>query len=398
MKQLMAASLAVLMGTTAVSAEELGAIFNRALEAVNAQKARKPLSVSPVDHNPVLDAIEKEYTTLAEKVSPGVVMIVFDSGLRAKSGPPGRGPFGLPAPRDPKEAPPGAPQLPPGHGGPGGPGGPEGPERGGGSGSGVIIHKIDGKPVILTNSHVVGDAKPGDKATIFYKDRTEVKATVLGSYNQEDIDLALMMADQRCDACPVIPMGDYQPKVGQFVVAFGAPLGLDQTATYGQISAVKRSPVGGVVYDYVQNDASINPGNSGGPLFDMHGRVIAINTLIYAPPLPPGFQGGSVGLGFSIPIRHGKAMLERYLKVGRVSRARIGVSLKKLVVEQVSPGSPAAGKLQPGDQIIAADGKPLNPEDGELSVIVSYKAPGESVHLTIVRNGSKMNVTLVPVD
>jgi serine protease Do len=192
---------------------------------------------------------------------------------------------------------------------------------------------------------------------------------------------------------------------GDFVLALGSPFGLSGTATMGIVSAKHRLGVGsgGPYDDFLQTDAAINPGNSGGPLFNMRGEVVGINTAIIAP------QMGS-GIGFAVPINLAKTVLPQ-LRGGKVVRGYAGVSLSELtpdlaqafgmapgskgaLIQQVMPRTPAqkAG-LEPGDVVTSIDGKPID-SSSALSRAVALVAPGQSVKLGLLRQGTPRSVSL----
>ncbi|HEX6019492.1 MAG TPA: DegQ family serine endoprotease [Burkholderiaceae bacterium] len=265
-----------------------------------------------------------------------------------------------------------------------------------GLGSGFIVSP-DG--LILTNAHVVRDAK---QVTVKLKDRREFSAKVLGSDTATDI--AVLKIDAK--NLPTVALGD--PKnvqVGDWVLAIGAPYGFSQTATQGIVSAKGRSLPGDSVVPFIQTDAAVNPGNSGGPLFDAEGRVIGINAQIYSQ------SGGFQGLAFSIPIDVALRVKDQIVAQGHVDHARMGVTLQDLsaplaesfglkspdgaLVASVMPGSAAAkAELKPGDVITTADGKPVHTA-GDVSHLVGAAKPGDKLALTVWRNKSEHDVTVV---
>jgi S1-C subfamily serine protease len=277
-------------------------------------------------------------------------------------------------------------------------------------GSGFIINP-DGQ--ILTNFHVVsGTSQP--EVTIG-SDQSRYKAQVLVRDRANDI--ALIKIEPR-KKLPFLPLGDSDRlQVGQKVLAIGNPFGLQSTLTTGVVSALGRSIRGENqnLEGMIQTDASINSGNSGGPLLDSQGNVIGINTAIYAP------SGGSVGIGFAMPINRAKSVLDDF-KAGR-KPARLGIStvfitgdladalkLPKnggLLIQEVARGSAAqqAG-LRGGTELVAIgnqrlviggdfvtgiDGKPVNEEDALIRAI-SRKHAGDVMDLTVVRGGRTISV------
>ena len=270
-------------------------------------------------------------------------------------------------------------------------------------GSGVIVDARGG--YVVTNHHVVKDA---DEILVTLKDRRALKAELLGSDPQTDIAVLRIEAPD----LTALPLGDSNRlEVGDYVVAIGNPFGLGQTVTLGIVSALGRSGLRLEAYeDFIQTDAPINPGNSGGALVDLRGQLIGINTAIVAP------TGGSVGIGFAIPINMARLAMEQIIEFGEVRRGRLGVvirditpdlvkglrleSLDGALVAEVAPGSPAeTAGLEPGDVILGVDGEEVRTA-AELRNEIGLKRIGEEVELEILRRGKKRRVTLAigPVD
>ncbi|WP_157605452.1 DegQ family serine endoprotease [Schlesneria paludicola] len=263
-----------------------------------------------------------------------------------------------------------------------------------GQGSGFVVSS-DG--YILTNHHVVGDTT---KVTVKFSDGREMLAKVVGSDAQSDV--AVIKVDATNLA--IVPMGDSsKTEVGEWVLASGAPFGLTQTVTAGIVSAVGRNSVGITNYEnFIQTDAAINPGNSGGPLVNMHGEVIGINTAIFSR------NGGSVGLGFAIPIDMAKQVYEQIVEHGSVVRGYLGVRIQPLtqdlaekfglndhhgiLVGEVQKGTPGdkAG-LKQADVIVELDGKKIE-EAAAFRNAIAMKSPGSRVNLTVVRDGQRITV------
>ena len=282
---------------------------------------------------------------------------------------------------------------------PGMPGGPGGQPRGNngvpfkGMGSGFII-SADG--LILTNAHVVREAKD---VIVKLSDRREYTAKVLG------IDTATDIAVLKVDAkdLPVVRLGD--PKnleVGDPVLAIGAPYGLEQTATSGIVSAKGRSLPGDAVVPFIQTDAAVNPGNSGGPLFNLRGEVIGINSQIYSR------SGGFQGVSFAIPINVALKVKDQIVATGKAQHGRLGVTVQDLnqplaesfglkrpdgaLVSNVAPNSAAAAAgLKSGDVITEVNGEPVI-RSGSLSSMIGMSAPGERVKLKIWRDRSERTI------
>ncbi|MGE5339801.1 MAG: DegQ family serine endoprotease [Gemmatimonadota bacterium] len=266
-----------------------------------------------------------------------------------------------------------------------------------GQGSGFIINS-DG--LILTNAHVVRDAK---EVTVKLSDRREYRAKVLGS--DPATDIAVLKIDAK--NLPTVAFGDpNQVKVGDYVLAIGAPYGFEETATQGIVSAKGRSLPGDSFVPFIQTDAAVNPGNSGGPLFDAEGRVIGINAQIYSQ------SGGFQGLAFAIPIDVALHVKDQLVRSGHVEHARLGVMLQDLnqsladsfglktpdgaLVSSVNAGSAAAkAELKPGDVITQIDGHTVHTAS-DVSTRIGMAAPGDKVHLTVWRDKSsrEMDVKL----
>jgi serine protease Do len=267
------------------------------------------------------------------------------------------------------------------------------------SGTGFIVSK-DG--YILTNNHVVADA---DKVTVTLLDKRTFQAKVIG--RDPTTDVAVIKIDGT--NLPVATLGDDNvARVGQWVVAIGNPLGLDFTVTAGIISA-KGRPLRGLlgsryeITDYIQTDAAINPGNSGGPLVNIRGEVVGINSAIAS---STGFYAG---YGFAIPVTLAKQVMDDLIAYGKVRRSVIGVAIADATAADAKAAglndvtgvlvqtysfdpiddSPAkrAG-IEPGDVIVAADGKPTD-RVSTLQRIVRTHKPGETVTFDVMRFGSR---------
>lgn len=285
-------------------------------------------------------------------------------------------------------------------------------ERESGNGSGSVI---DAEGHILTNHHVVEGAT---KLTVSFGDGKVFPAKLVGG--DPDTDLAVIKVDAPKDSLTVVPFGDSEKLVvGQKVLAIGNPFGLDRTLTTGVISGLERPirarnnrPIDAAI----QTDASINPGNSGGPLLDKFGRMIGINSQILSR------SGGSVGVGFAVPVNTAKRVVPQLIKNGFVQRPKLGATLPSvkdiiargsrmpvdygLVVYQTIPRSPAAnaglrgvtedGRL--GDIILSVDGQKMNDLD-DLYRLLDKKKIGDRIDIEIFRDGSTVNipVTLTPL-
>ncbi|PYO94875.1 MAG: protease [Gemmatimonadetes bacterium] len=266
-----------------------------------------------------------------------------------------------------------------------------------GSGSGFIVSQ-DG--YILTNNHVVQGA---DRVTVRLYDNREFEAKTVGTDPSTDVAVIKIQAT----GLPTVRMGDADStRIGNWVLAIGNPLGenFTFTVTAGIISAKGRLLAGlnqsrYAIQDFIQTDAAINPGNSGGPLVNVRGEVIGINSAIAS---ETGFYAG---YGFAIPINLARTVMTQLIATGHVERAVIGVSIhaitpedaenaklseiRGVVVDQFSPPDDSPAKragIQEGDVIIAVDGEQIG-SVAQLQQKVGFKKPGETVQVTVVREG-----------
>ncbi|MGI9301251.1 MAG: DegQ family serine endoprotease [Gammaproteobacteria bacterium] len=262
--------------------------------------------------------------------------------------------------------------------------------RGNGIGSGFIISP-DG--FILTNAHVVRNA---DEIIVGLDDRRQWKAELVGEDRHSDVAVIKVDAEN----LPTVKIGDSDElKVGQWVLAIGAPFGFDYTATQGIVSALARNLPSETYVPFIQTDVALNPGNSGGPLFDLDGYVVGINSQIYSR------SGGYQGLSFAIPINIAMNVADQLKTTGHVSRGWLGVTIQGLsrelagsfgldtpkgaLVAEVSADSPAArAGIKPGDIIIEFNGRQVA-ESGDLPALVGATPAGKSVDLTVLRNGKE---------
>lgn len=266
-----------------------------------------------------------------------------------------------------------------------------------GSGSGFVL-RPDG--YILTNNHVVNFSDDDKKITVVFHDGTKVKGKVVGT--NEAYDLAVVKVKET-GLQPVTLGNSASLAVGDSAIAIGAPLGLDGTVTYGIISALDRpvtaGPAGDVSYiNAIQTDAAINPGNSGGPLLDATGRVIGVNSAIAT--LISGGEGGSIGLGFAIPVNSAKRIAEEIIATGSASTPVIGVTLDLTFTQdgakigEINPGGPSdKGGLVKGDIIIKLGDRVID-DSTELVVAIREYAPGDPVVLGFRRGGVLREVTI----
>jgi putative serine protease PepD len=289
------------------------------------------------------------------------------------------------------------------------------PTQGSGSGS-----MIDIKGHILTNHHVVANAQ---KLEVTLADGSKWPAKLIGS--DPDNDLAVIKIDAPKEKLKVIPMGDSKNlRIGQKVLAIGNPFGLQRTLTTGIISSLGRtirSEVGTLIEDVIQTDAAINPGNSGGPLLNSDGEIVGINSAIISP------SGGSVGIGFAIPVNAAKRVVPELIAKGYVTYPWIGATIQPLIPEvakflklkiergamiaEVAKGGPAdeAGMkggnqrvqvgnmivIVGGDIVVKADQHDVKTHD-ELIRYIREKKPGDVILLKVYRKGNfeEVKVTL----
>jgi len=265
------------------------------------------------------------------------------------------------------------------------------------AGSGVIIDARNG--YVVTNNHVVENAQ---EIAVTLKDRRRLRAKLIGRDAATDIALLQIKAD----GLAALSIGDSdRTKVGDFVVAIGNPFGLGQTVTSGIVSAMGRSGLKIEGYeDFIQTDASINPGNSGGALVNFQGELIGINTAIIGP------AGGSVGIGFAVPVSIVRSVVEQLREYGEVRRGRLGVAIQDLtpdlaesmslkgdegaLIAKIERGSPAdSGGLRSGDVVIAVDGRPVRSATDFRNRIGLLRV-GTPVQLTVMREGGQKSVTV----
>jgi len=263
-----------------------------------------------------------------------------------------------------------------------------------GSGSGVIVDK---QGLIVTNNHVVGDAK---EVEVRLSNRSKFVGQVIG--RDPDTDLAIVQITPATELATV-PFGDSSKvRVGRWVLAVGNPFALDRTVTLGVVSGLDRDAVRLSRYEaFIQTDASINPGNSGGPLFNLKGEVIGINTAII---------NFAQGIGFAIPSNMVLQVVDQLRSRGKVVRGWLGVGIQEVTAElagkfgikdtdgvlvnDVFENEPAyrAG-IKPGDIISKVNGRPIETPSG-LSRSVAALLPGAKIDLEIVRNGERRQVVV----
>lgn len=266
-----------------------------------------------------------------------------------------------------------------------------------GTGSGFVV-RADG--YVLTNNHVVDAAVDQGTITVIRSDGTRLGAKIVG--RNTSYDLAVLKVDAK--DLPVLRLGDSDAvKVGDSVIAIGAPLRLDGTVTAGIVSAVDRPVTTQGSQDTafisaIQTDAAINPGNSGGPLLDGQGSVIGVNSAIAT--MASGGGSGSIGLGFAIPINSAKRIARELIDTGTSADPVVGVKLDLRFagdgakISSVERGGPAerAG-LRVGDVIVEADGRILA-DANEFVVAIRDHAPGDLMRLVLLRDGERQDVTV----
>ncbi|MFC5500465.1 Do family serine endopeptidase [Caenimonas terrae] len=267
-----------------------------------------------------------------------------------------------------------------------------------GLGSGVIISP-DG--YILTNNHVVDGA---DEIEVVLNDSRRARAKVIGTDPESDLAILKVALDR----LPVITLGNSDSlQVGDQVLAIGNPFGVGQTVTSGIVSALGRNQLGINTFEnFIQTDAAINPGNSGGALVDANGTLMGINTAIYSR------TGGSMGIGFAIPVSTAKQVLESIVKDGVVTRGWIGVEPAELspelmetfgvkakrgvLITGVLQNGPAAqAGIRPGDVIVEVGGKQISAVSELLSQVAALK-PGTAAGVRLQRRDENMELKVTP--
>ena len=266
-------------------------------------------------------------------------------------------------------------------------------------GSGFVVSK-DG--YVVTNNHVIDGA---DEIYVKFSNGREYRTKLVGT--SPEVDIAVLKIDSNETFKPLEFANSDQVQIGQWSIAFGNPLGLNDSMTVGIVSAAGRSSLGiEEIENFIQTDAAINQGNSGGPLIDITGKVIGVNTAIYSQ------SGGSVGIGFAMPANLVTTVKDSIIATGKFEKPYIGIYLGNLDADKVKalnlkssngvfiagtvPNGPAAAAgITKNDIITAVDGKEVNSAGAFVGEIAAKKV-GQSVKLTISRNGktSEVSVTL----
>ena len=272
----------------------------------------------------------------------------------------------------------------------------EEPQRATSLGSGVIV---SASGLVLTNAHVVDGA---DEIEVALHDGRRLLAKVVG--NDPDTDLAVLRVT--AENLPTITFGSSDTlRVGDVVLAIGNPFNLGHTVTAGIVSALGRSGLGINTFEnFIQTDAAINPGNSGGALIDASGNLVGINTVIFSR------AGGSIGIGFAIPVSTAKTVLEQIVQHGSVTRGWIGVELGEItpaladslklgvqrgaLIAAVLRGGPAdrAG-VKPGDVLVEVEGKAVADPTTVLNSIAGLP-PGQPAKVKLKRKGQEVDATI----
>ena len=358
-----------------MSSEEITAMIQEILNSVGDLGEKTLKDAKDVMATIKIETGHRSLPDLIEETSPAVVRIAIRGKMKSQPNPFFDDPF--------FERFFGQPQMPR-----------EREREFGGGGSGVIV---DGElGYIITNAHVIDRA---DEIKVFTKDGDEYDAEILGSDKGTDIALIKISSDEMM---PEIQLGNSDTvRVGDSVVAIGAPFGLSQTVTSGIISALGRPQMTADGFgEMIQTDAAINPGNSGGALINLDGKLIGIPSSIFTR------GGGNIGIGFAIPVSTVKNITSQIIDFGSVKRGLLGVIISDLsedvseqlgldidkgaLIQEVSPDSAAENAgLEPGDVIINVDGKEIE-NVNDLRNAIGLKRSGERVKVVIIRDNREM--------
>ncbi|MBA3031813.1 MAG: Do family serine endopeptidase [Gammaproteobacteria bacterium] len=270
-------------------------------------------------------------------------------------------------------------------------------QRQSGLGSGVIV-SADG--LVLTNNHVIESA---DEIEVAFHDGRKTKAQLVGADPESDLAVLKIVTDS--PLAPITLAAAESLRIGDVVLAIGNPFGVGQTVTSGIVSALGRTHLGINTFEnFIQTDAAINPGNSGGALVDSNGRLVGINTAIYSQ------SGGSMGIGFAIPVSLAKSVMEQIIKSGSVTRGWIGVEVQDLTPElaesfgvKLGQGALIAGVMRnspadkagikPGDILLTVGTQPVKDAQVMLDLIAAL-TPGEPARFSLSRAGKAQEVTV----
>ena len=357
------------------------------LHSANRGSGRSVMAAPPGLDGPDIDLLERQnraYERIIQAITPAIVCIRTEQIVKTEESPLFMDPslrefFGDAFPQIPRK------------------------QREHALGSGVIF---DPNGYIVTNNHVVDHAS---SVEVMLTNKRVYKARVVGT--DADTDIAVLKIDAK--DLPTVPLGDSSTlHVGDTVMAFGNPFGLNFTVTRGTVSALGRSQFRiEPLQDFIQTDAAINPGNSGGALVDVRGEMVGINTAILSGNSGPDGEGGSIGIGFAVPINMAKRSMESLIKTGKVTRGYLGASVGPLsqelakefrvpdtsgaLVQDIKRGGPAdkAG-LRPGDIIRKYDGSTVSESDDLLAMVASTN-PGATVPLEILRNGEPLTLKVI---
>ncbi|HTQ12896.1 MAG TPA: Do family serine endopeptidase [Rhizomicrobium sp.] len=273
---------------------------------------------------------------------------------------------------------------------------PQRPRKAVAMGSGFIV---DRSGLIVTNNHVIDKAK---KITVKMTDGREFDARLVGTDPATDIAVLKVRSDKPLPAVEFVD--DHQVRVGDWVIAVGNPFGLSNTVTAGIVSSIGRDVGNGPYTDFIQVDAPINRGNSGGPTFNLQGKVIGMNSMIFSP------SGGSVGIGFAIPSSTIRSVISQLEAHGHVTRGYLGVQIQSVtpdiaasvgrkdnkgaIVASIVPGGPAArAGVQQGDIVLALNGKSIE-DSRDLTRRVADLPAGSTATFTIDRSGQPKTITV----
>ena len=262
-------------------------------------------------------------------------------------------------------------------------------------GSGFVVSE-DG--YIVTNNHVVSNA---DEIFVKFSDGREYKTKLIGT--SPEVDIAVLKIEANEKFKPLEFSDSDKIEIGQWSIAFGNPMGLNDSMTVGVISAAGRSSLGiEEIENFIQTDAAINQGNSGGPLIDINGKVIGVNTAILST------SGGSVGLGFAIPSNLASVVKDSIIATGKFEKPYIGVYLNNLdsekikalnikstngvlIAKVVADGPAARAGIQANDVIVAVNGKAVNSAGAFIGELAAKKV-GETVELSVIRNSQTVKI------